>query len=802
MSQRKTPPPPFTIGHGINPKPGLDGTNDFSDPKKGARQIRRTIASPCDRPPATPTGVQMRFRAIEARTHLTFKGRIVWDDVTEDTSGFRINTVDRWDVRWRAVDSDGDPLEVEHSALRDATNPSGSTYRFTTERNHGWTVGDTVKVKGCSPQTQYNGTWVITAIGTPNRFDVTGSGSGLADAKRPGEVYDLSTEQSFRRKLRNPVESATLRSASHTTGPNKHHYTTRGANGFNVGQKIRVSGCVPTDYNGDFVIDAIFDEDSFTVVAGSGALADATTVGKVVDRDDFLHVVMEAVPRPKSWSWQAKVRCRSGEGCWSAFSPWTTPILPWDGADPRPPVPTYGAFPITFDRKGKDEKHKLRLLFTYDEVSFWDVPGGDREDDVRGYDVQIDQSEDGVNWDTAHGGGTPYRTQHRPAMDDDADTTRVAVFPRITRRYWYRARVRTVDRFNRRGDWPEWTDPALPFDDTDPPTPTDVEIYSLSTDRVVVEWDDPTIDLPLAGTVAGTSGTATLTGTGTHFLHELEAGALLKIESDSTIYTVLKVTSPTALTLTTNLGTSPAAKKIYEVVEDPDVDFYTVQLATYPNVDLGTTPNEWQQVYARDRQKGKRHAFKIRDADISNTFYARVRAIDAARNRSEWIPAWVRTLHSGDANSDPDADADGVVVLPGVPNISAEFHAPNPGTPSTGQIDTGTIPKKWTNEGTTRLWFQYARMVCDPDHEPTGADIIVQIQRFEDDDVTSANIFTSGNRLRINADEHRSGREDNFDILYLDPGESLQCTIQQVGSGNHGQDLDITVWMSLAPPVA
>jgi hypothetical protein len=142
------------------------------------------------------------------------------------------------------------------------------------------------------------------------------------------------------------------------------------------------------------------------------------------------------------------------------------------------------------------------------------------------------------------------------------------------------------------------------------------------------------------------------------------------------------------------------------------------------------------------------------------------------------------------------------VVDPGQTSVIAEFHAPRPGTVSTGQLDPGDIPKRWENLGTSRLYFQYARMSCDEAHRPTGDDIVVQIQRFEDDGVTFANIFTIGNKLRINDGDFRSGRETDFDIAYLDPGESLQAVIQTVGSGNHGQDLDITVFLSPIPAVA
>ena len=884
---RKAPPPAYPPGGGFDPKPGLHSKGDLHDPKKSGRQHRRNLSSPCDRPPATPGGVKMRFRAIEAKTHLEFKGRIDWNDVTEDTSGFPINTVDRWDIEWRAVIVEGDvvtPIEVEHAALTAATNPAANVFLYTTGRNTDWIVGDRVQVKGCTPDTDYNITGVITHKPAANQFKLESNDTGLGAAKDPGEVFNLSTKEDFHHKFRNPKRRIALRKAemvvltsdheSITGGSNPagstyrfntgndntyqvndyvkvegvspaayngvwrvtnrvdndtfevagdtsslaaagagdvylattaFRYTTRGASGFNLGQSTKITGCKPeTEFNGTWDITKVTGEDVFEVQPNrppNDDLNDAQTLGVAFDEDDFLHVTIPHVPRPKTWSWQARVRCRSGEGCWSAFSRWTTAILPWDGAEPRPPTPTYGDFPITFDTKGKDDKHKLRLLFTYDEVGFWDVPGGDREDDVRGYDVQIDQSTDGATWDDAHGGGKPYRTQHRPAMDEDADTERVAVFPRISRRFWYRARVRTVDRFSRKGAWSDWTDPALPFDDDAPPKPKNVEVYPQSTDRVVVAWDDPTIDLPTSGTVSGTSGTPTLAGIGTHFLHQIEAGAIVKVFGNT--YTVSEVTSATALTLMTNLSNSPSGHTLYEVVEDPDIAMYAVQLADWSDVNLGVQPNVWSDVYARDRVNGNRKAFKVKDADVGLTFYARVRSLDAARNRSKWVPAWVKDLHAGVGNDDPDVDGDGVVVLPGMSSVIVEFQNPR----GEGQIEE-TTTKRWENLTTNRLYFLKARMTCgdreNTSGEPTGADIIVQITRFLDDGVSSAHLFTFGNRLRIQDGEWRSGLTvpPDFEITYLDPGEAISATVQQIGSDHPGNNLVIQVTLSPAPPLA
>jgi hypothetical protein len=733
------------------------------------------MASPCDRPPATPTGVKVIARAIEAKTHLNFKGRIVWDDVTEDTSGFHINTVDRFEVQWRAVDSDGDPVEVEHTALRAVTNPTGDTYRLKTDRATGdWNVGDQVKIRGCFPETDYNGTWKIINRIDLFTFEVKGNINPLQDAKRPGEVYNQSTKESFRRMVRNPQPKAALRKAQFVvldsnhfnvtsvtnpsgttyrvnTGPVNNYqvgdyihlqnispakyngvwkvtsivdtdtfqvlgdtsglaaggagdvytatagfrYTTREASGFSVGQQVRVEGNRPeTDYNGTWPISNVSIQDNTFDVKPNrnpdNPLIDAEVVGTAYNEDDSLHVLIPHFPRPKTWSWQARVRARSGEGCWSSFSDWTNPLLPWEGADPLPPTPTYGFTPITFDTKGKGRDSKVRLLFTFDEVVHWDVPGGDHEDDMRAYAIQLDRSDDGVTWD-----GGPTRTHHRPSKDNDADTTITAVFHNIRRRYWYRCRVRSIDRFSRHGDWSAWTPAALPFDDNRPPAPTNVETWSKGTDRVPIRWDDPLVDVPIRGVSSVINGSATVTGTGTKYNTEVRDGTLLRFAGSTTTYNVKQVISDTSLILEGTYSESSGTKSTFLQEDDPDVAFYEWQIAKNTQVTNGT-PDIFNHIYDHGRTRGNNVSVKVEPGDENLKFRARVRSIDAAHNRSPWISAWIRANHGGFANNSStvtgdDGGIDQTVSSDGVPP------ATSPSANAAGYV--GYIAAWWTAVG-------------------------------------------------------------------------------------------------------
>lgn len=578
----------------------------------GVKETKRKKRRPCGNPPAKPASVAVTFTATEARVHLRFTGKVKWDPVVTDEGGHGVH-VKEYEVQYRAVNASGVPQELEDSKERrrvirrfgpaelrldDATNPSGSTFRFRTRRDHGIITGDKFKIEGCRHPSTYNGSY--TATGTPSStlVEATGGASGVANCDDPG---------------------------------------------------------------------------------------------KLIDDQDGCFVILREVPRPKTWYWQARVRAVDHDDCAGDWTTWTTPVLPWTGADPEPPTPTFtdpGA--VTFDNKGKGRHTKVRLKFTFDEVVDWDVPGGDRESDMAAYAVQLDRSDDGVTWD-----GAPYRTKIYPAKDGDADTTRTAIFLNIRRRYWYRCRVRTIDRFGRRGDWSAWTTPALPFDDDQPPQPLNVKIFEASTDRVVVKWSDPTINVPTRGTVSGTSGTATLTGTGTQFLKEVEAGSTISVDGNT--YLVKTVASATSLTLTTNLSTSPSADPLYLVEDDPDVARCRAQIAEASDVNTGPTPDEWSDVYDSDWTTGNRKSFKVDDNGL--TFYGRVRAEDAALNRSKWIYATLA------GNSDPDVSGQSVTIGTGGGGWeTATFTKP-------GRLRVREYAYKYTNNTGITLTFKRARAV-------------------------------------------------------------------------------------------
>jgi len=70
------------------------------------------------------------------------------------------------------------------------------------------------------------------------------------------------------------------------------------------------------------------------------------------------------------------------------------------------------------------------------------------------------------------------------------------------------------------------------------------------------------------GTVSVTNGSATVTGSGTSWLTNVEAGDLFKVKSENVIYTIASVNSNTQLTLSTNYAGSTASGLEYQIVRD------------------------------------------------------------------------------------------------------------------------------------------------------------------------------------------------------------------------------------------
>lgn len=80
------------------------------------------------------------------------------------------------------------PIAQVH--IKKATNPTGPTLEFETRQAHGQFVGNKVRVKGCHPQTAYNGVHTVSSIINKTTLRVTSSASGVANCQHPGVLSD------------------------------------------------------------------------------------------------------------------------------------------------------------------------------------------------------------------------------------------------------------------------------------------------------------------------------------------------------------------------------------------------------------------------------------------------------------------------------------------------------------------------------------------------------------------------------------------------------------------------------------
>lgn len=268
---------------------------------------------------------------------------------------------------------------------------------------------------------------------------------------------------------------------------------------FTVGDSVTVVGVKPTAYNGASLIVLAGGLTNTTFKANIGSTpAQLTDGGTVMDNASSFHVTTHNLARPKTWYWQGRVRAVDHNGCQGDWSAWTTPLLPWTGADPTPPVPQ--GVTLTYDRVGKHRHDLFRGIVSWTKVQNFNYNGGagngaggiaDNEDDVRGYDIKMEVSDDaGATW-------SPYAHHlHRGQPDGSSggDLTPHVTFHRIHRKQYYRAAVRSVDKFNRQSAWSS-TVQSQGGDNTPPSALTNL-VAITNIRRVGMRWQVP-LEAPL-----------------------------------------------------------------------------------------------------------------------------------------------------------------------------------------------------------------------------------------------------------------------------------------------------------------
>ena len=226
-------------------------------------------------------------------------------------------------------------------------------------------------------------------------------------------------------------------------------FTTKKAHNFVIGEIVRVQDVKPSQYNGKWtVLSAGLTSTKFRVTLDVAATKDLEDEGTVEGQPDpNYNIVIEHFPNPKRWYWVVRIRAWDNKQCPSDWSNVTQPALPIQEAEPQPPAPTFVS--LTFDRKGGKKHNAWRGKVKITPVHFWDIPGGDHEDDMAVYWAKIQVSEDGGNtWDK-------HALLHVRDSDEekDEDASILMVFGRVRRRNLYRVLLSSTSRYHQRGDY-------------------------------------------------------------------------------------------------------------------------------------------------------------------------------------------------------------------------------------------------------------------------------------------------------------------------------------------------------------
>lgn len=205
--------------------------------------------------------------------------------------------------------------------------------------------------------------------------------------------------------------------------------------------------------------------------------------GAAFDVGENPYAIFYQLEKPKTWYWQARVQAVDHAGRKGTWSAWSTQQLPVQVAEPIPPTPTGVA--LNFDRMESAKHNPWRVIVSWDEINNWDVPGGDGVEDIARYAIQLRRTDSGGTELSAN-----YRQKTKEAKDNDADTTAKVTFRGVKKKAYYQARVRAIDKYNRRGLWSSWSAVGQAADAILPPVPTNV-VAQAGIERIIVEWDAP-----------------------------------------------------------------------------------------------------------------------------------------------------------------------------------------------------------------------------------------------------------------------------------------------------------------------
>ncbi len=205
--------------------------------------------------------------------------------------------------------------------------------------------------------------------------------------------------------------------------------------------------------------------------------------------DDPLDANFTTIPNPKDWYYRARVKLVDKAHQESAFSSYSTPLLPFDEADPLAPTPT--GLAVDYTRQGRQRNtDRVKANVYWDEIGQWDIPGFDKEPDVAQYHVEMAFTDSAGVILQDSGGRDIVRSKTVRAKKGDGGSTGTCIFENLNKQQYYKFRIRAVDRFHRKGDWSTYTPHSTPTDNTPPPPPTSVTAFKTIA-AVGVTWLAP-----------------------------------------------------------------------------------------------------------------------------------------------------------------------------------------------------------------------------------------------------------------------------------------------------------------------
>jgi microcystin-dependent protein len=379
---------------------------------------------------------EVRFRVREAKTHLEYYGFAVWNEQTWDSNGLPGDfTVDRYHLQWKVT-----------------TDAAGNNYAHESGE----------KVRG-------HKTVHVADDNKTQSIEVTGASGGNFKVEYAGEETGVIAWN---------ATAANVQTAL-----------------------VALAGVAPADVSASggplgtspVTLDWTGDGKTPKLVVSDDDLTGPNPLVTTQFRDKY-RVDFGRMWQPKRLYVSARLRVRAGAGCWSDWSIWTTPVHPIDGtSEPIPPVPANTS--LTFDYNHATRGNPMRAIVAGDYVGNWDVPGGDVEDDMARYHIQLQHSRDG-------GSTWEWPPQKKSVRDkDDNDNRWRTVFNNVNRKWDYRYRVNSEDRFNRRGPfgpgafnanqrldgWSALVDPGTSNDS--PPAPT-ISMADIDRSKLHLQVDD------------------------------------------------------------------------------------------------------------------------------------------------------------------------------------------------------------------------------------------------------------------------------------------------------------------------